>query len=89
MKRSHFIREPAQGQRTPMGSPGIAGVGETQHGSPRKDASVQVGKDTPQQIKKDFGRPRRRYVDFLLLIGALRWKHTHNFRRESPSRVYF
>jgi hypothetical protein len=44
---------------------------ETQHGSPRKDASVQVGKDTPEEIKKDFGRPRRKCVDFLLLIGAI------------------
>jgi hypothetical protein len=39
-----------------------------------------AGKDTPQEIKKkDFGRPRRKYVDFLLLIGALRLRvlHTH------------
>jgi hypothetical protein len=45
-------------------------VSGAEHGSPRKDVSVQVGKDTPQEIKKDFGRPRRKYVDFLLLIGA-------------------
>jgi hypothetical protein len=42
------------------------------------------GKDTPQEIKKVFGRPRRKYVDFLLLIGARKAQSLRTWTFESP-----
>src|SRR5262249_10627617 len=49
------------------------GVGSwTRPNSPGgQSALLQMGKDAPHEIKR-FGRPRRRCLDFLLLIGGLR-----------------
>jgi hypothetical protein len=51
--------------------PEDAELSEAPHGSPRTDASVPVGKDAPEELNQGRGRPRRKYVDFLLLIGAI------------------
>jgi len=72
------LQDRAQRQRQPAGSPDGPGVSNAQRGSPRKDASVAQWVRTPlKKSKKDFGRPRRKYVDFFLLIGALRLRVLH------------
>src|SRR5215467_13582199 len=38
--------------------------------APARTRQWPVGKDAPQEFQEVFGRPRRRCLDFLLLIGG-------------------
>ncbi len=52
----------------------VGGMVKAGSARPRKNLpagrTCKLGKDAPQEIKKDFGRSRGRCLDFLLLIGA-------------------
>lgn len=61
-------------------SPESGGVRRTRPvESPAQRRGCRSGEDAPQEFKKKFGRPWRRCLDFLLLIGALRGAHTQGF----------
>jgi len=45
------------GDKSRLGSPDEPCVSNAEHGSSRKDASVVIGMDTPQEIKKSLGVP--------------------------------
>ena len=50
-------------------SPTPGAIAEQRQTSPVRTRGLHEAKDAPQKIKS-FGRSRRRYLDFLLLIGA-------------------
>ena len=56
-------------QATSERSPTPGAIAEQRHTSPVRTRGLHKAKDAPQKIKS-FGRSRRRYLDFLLLIGA-------------------
>src|SRR5262245_6900806 len=62
--------ESAQDRRMPTSSPRRSSVGHSRARKPPLGRVGASGKDTPEEIRKRIC-PRREYVDFLLLKGAI------------------